>query len=161
MDKIQIKPVTEQDRLWTGNFLAEHRGSVQVIAKGKTSRADELPGFIAQQGEQFLGLITYRIENYECEIVTLNSSIEGLGVGTELLKMAIQAAVEKTCKRVWAIVTNDNLNALRFFQTRGFRLAELYRNAVDITREEHPEIPTHGFDSIPIRDEIEVEIKLD
>ena len=161
MDNIQIRPVTAEDRILIGNFLTEQSDSVQIIARGRTSRADELPGFLALQGERFLGLITYRIENYECEIVTMNSSIEGLGVGTELLKMAIQAAVEKTCKRVWAIVTNDNLNALRCFQTRGFRLAELYRNAVNMAREEHPEIPTHGFDSIPILDEIEVEMRLD
>jgi ribosomal protein S18 acetylase RimI-like enzyme len=53
------------------------------------------------------------------------------------------------------LTTNDNLDALRFYQRRGFRLAELYPGAVQDARVRlKPEIPASGNHGIPIRDEI-------
>lgn len=160
MEKIQVRPVSPEDQTWVFDFLREHWGSTEIVSRGHIHRANELPGFMAIQGENRLGLLTYRIENEECEIVTINSLAQGLGIGTELLKAVIQVAVKAKCERLWAVVTNDNLDALRFFQTRGFVLAALHRNAVEQAREFKPNIPAYGMDSIPIRDEIEVEIAL-
>lgn len=55
---------------------------------------------------------------------------------------------------------DDNLNALRFYQKRGFVLVAIYRNALDIARKLKPEIPLIGNDGIPLRDEIELEMIL-
>jgi len=52
--------------------------------------------------------------------------------------------------------TNDNVNALRFYQRRGFRLAELRPGAVDQSRRRKPEIPRVGDYGIPLRDEIDL-----
>ena len=59
------------------------------------------------------------------------------------------------------ITTNDNLNALRFYQKRGFVLAALYPNALVQSRKLKPEIPETGIGGLPLRDEIELEMKLD
>ncbi|RMF65412.1 MAG: GNAT family N-acetyltransferase [Calditrichaeota bacterium] len=158
MQSYKIKSLGPGDKSWVAAFLKEHWNSPEIVTRGRVHRADELPGFVAVHDEHRLGLVTYRIEAGECEIVTLNSLCQGMGIGTELLKAVIQAAAEAGCKRVWAVTTNDNLDALRFFQTRGFVLAALHRNAVEEARDIKPDIPTHGFDSIPIRDEIEVEL---
>jgi hypothetical protein len=62
------------------------------------------------------------------------------------------------CSRFWLITTNDNVDALRFYQRRGFRLAALHSGAVDDSRARlKPEIPEVGDHGIPIRDEIELE----
>jgi hypothetical protein len=53
--------------------------------------------------------------------------------------------------------TNDNLNALRFYQRRGFRITEVRPRAVDDARRLKPSIPIVGEYGIPIRDEIELE----
>ena len=75
---------------------------------------------------------------------------------------AVKAMVrERGCKRVWLITTNDNTPALRFYQKQGFQLAALHRNAVVESRRLKPEIPEIGMDGIPIRDEIELDMKLD
>lgn len=158
MDKIQIRQLNSQDKPWVSQFLKETWGSTKVVSRCCVHNADELPGFIAVQDKNPIGLVTYRIEDFECEIVTINSLCEGVGIGTELLKAVIQTAGSASCKRIWAITTNDNLNALRFYQTRGFVLAELHRNAIEKSRELKPEIPVYGIDNIPIRDEIEVEM---
>jgi len=43
----------------------------------------------------------------------------------------------------------------------GFQLATIYRGTIDKSRELKPEIPATGNDGLPIRDEIELEIRAD
>jgi GNAT superfamily N-acetyltransferase len=75
------------------------------------------------------------------------------GVGTALL-----AAVERKARRLWLLTTNDNVDALRFYQRRGFRLAELHPGGVEESRARlKPEIPETGEYGIPIRDELILE----
>ena len=52
------------------------------------------------------------------------------------------------------ITTNDNVDALRFYQRRGFVLTELRPGAVDESRRMKPQIPLVGAYGIPIRDEL-------
>ena len=105
-------------------------------------------------------MITYRAEGNACEIVTLNSLVEGRGIGTALVQAVREVAVNAGCKRLWLITTNDNLTALRFWQKRGFWLVRVHRNAIADSRRLKPEIPLTGEHGIPIRDEIELEIVL-
>jgi hypothetical protein len=58
---------------------------------------------------------------------------------------------------VWLITSNDNLNALRFYQRRGYRLAAVHRDAIVLARQIKPEIPLVGDFGIPLTDEIELE----
>jgi ribosomal protein S18 acetylase RimI-like enzyme len=59
------------------------------------------------------------------------------------------------------VTTNDNVEALRFYQRRGFRLARIRPGAVDRSREMlKPEIPRSGAYDIPLRDELELEMTL-
>ena len=80
--------------------------------------------------------------------------------GTELLNKAIHKARNIGCYRIMLITTNDNLNALRFYQKRGFDIVKLYRNAVDVSRKLKPQIPLIGMDNITIKHEIELELIL-
>lgn len=160
MAKIQIKPIEEGDKEWTTSVLEKQWGSINIVTRGKLYQANKLPGYIAIIDDNKVGLITYFIENDDCEIVTLDSLIPGKGVGTSLLEKIKEVAKEKNCKRVWLIMTNDNMKALRFYQKRGFILSALYPNVLEQSRKLKPEIPKIGIDNIPLRDEIELEIKL-
>ncbi len=63
--------------------------------------------------------------------------------------------------RVRVVTTNDNVNALRFYQRRGFWLCELRAGAVDASRARlKPVIGTVGEHGIPLRDELELELRL-
>jgi len=53
-----------------------------------------------------------------------------------------------------------HLNALRFWQKRGFKLLKVYPDAVANTRKLKPTIPIIGENGIPLRDEIELELQL-
>ncbi|MEV5411149.1 GNAT family N-acetyltransferase [Thermopolyspora sp. NPDC052614] len=74
------------------------------------------------------------------------------------------AAVEEVAaglglSRLWLMITtNDNVDALRFYQRRGFRFAAIHAGAVDDSRARlKPEIPETGNYEIPIHDEITLE----
>ena len=81
-------------------------------------------------------------------------------MGTALIEAVKEKAEEVRCRRLWLITTNDNLNALRFYQKRGFRLVKVSPSAVDAARQIKPSISELGADGIPLRDEIELELRL-
>jgi GNAT superfamily N-acetyltransferase len=152
--------VSKRHQEWIQSMLCERWGSPVMISRGQIHHADRLPGFIAIDSDEPVGLITYSLENKECEIVTLDSLKPGKGIASQLIKSVLDIAVAKDIKRVWLITTNDNTNALRFYQKRGFYLAAIYPGGVEKARKLKAEIPETGYDGIPIRDEMELEIKL-
>lgn len=155
-----LRALTGDDREWVARFLEEHWGATMIVTRGKIYQADELPGFAAFRDEAPAGLVTYRIDGRECEIVSLDSVVEGIGIGSALIEATADVARRAGCTRLWLITTNDNLHALRFYQRRGFVLAALHRNAIETSRRLKPSISLIGIDGIPIRDEIELEISL-
>jgi len=157
---VEVRPISEHDQVWIETLLREHWGSTIQVSRGRLHDASRLPGYVAVYNQERAGLITYRVEGDACEIVTINSLVEGQGIGTALVQAVCEAAVEAGCKRLWLITTNDNITALRFWQKRGFSLVQVYRNAIAHSRRLKPEIPLTGEHGIPIRDEIELEITL-
>lgn len=160
MPPYDIRPVEDRDRKWMTRFLESRWGSGRIITRGRVHEAAALPGFIAEMRGQPVGLITYRTEKDEAEVITLDSLTEGLGIGTALMTSVVMALTAMGMRRLWLITTNDNTPALKFYQKQGFSLCALHRRAIDESRKIKPEIPAIGIDGIPIRDEIELELML-
>ncbi|UCG53396.1 MAG: GNAT family N-acetyltransferase [Candidatus Latescibacterota bacterium] len=158
---VKIEELSDGHRRWVRKLLAERWGSQMVASRGRLHDAVKLPGFVATVGTELRGVVTYRIEGGECEVMTLDSLLEGRGIGRALMEAVIDQAAAEGCGRVWLITTNDNTVALRFFQKRGFALVAVHRGAIEESRRLKPEIPEIGMDSIPIRDEIELEIRFE
>jgi len=158
--QLEIRPITVSDRQWMQDLLQKHWGSTQVVSRGRLFRADALPGFLVGQWGQRVGLITYHVENGQCEIVSLDSLVAKQGIGTALIETVCRVAVGAGCSRLWLITTNDNLEALRFYQKRGFSLVQIHRNAIEQSRQLKPDIPLIADNGIPIRDELELELLL-
>lgn len=159
--KVSIRPLTHDDREWVVKFTAEHWGGSIVVVHGSVYKPERLQGFVAESASRRVGLVTFRVEGRGCEVVTLNTVHRHVGIGTSLLEALKREAMGEECMRVWLVTTNDNLDALRFFQRRGFELARVYRGAAEESRKIKPEIPLVGYHGIPIRDEIELELRLD
>ena len=157
---IYIRPINQGDKAWVSSLINEMWGSVNMVVRGSIYHVNELPGFIAILEDEPVGLVTYFLEEGDCEIISLDSTIEGIGMGSTLIETMKKFAKEEGCKRLRLITTNDNTKALRFWQKRGFRLKAVYPNAIEKSRELKPEIPLLGNDDIPIRDEIELEMIL-
>jgi hypothetical protein len=132
-----------------------------VISRGKVHDARKLPGFVARSAGNNVGLATYRLSSQECELVTLDSWQENLGVGTSLIEAVKRVAIKAGCARIWLITTNDNLHALGFYQKRGFHLVAVHCGALAESRKIKPSIPEIGFGGIPLRDELELEMLVD
>jgi ribosomal protein S18 acetylase RimI-like enzyme len=157
---LDIHPLTPTDRDWVRRKIIAAWGSETIVVHETVYRPAELPGFVAQSGDEIIGLLTYHLEGEACEIVTLNAWRAGLGVGTALIETVRQAAGREKCRQLWLVKTNDNQPALRFYQKRGFVIATVHLNAIEKDRRLKPEIPLTGMDGIPIRDEIELEMML-
>lgn len=158
----RIRALAATDRNWIAKRLDDYWGSTRIVSRGVLHYAHTLPGFtIVDQNDQPQGLITYHMAGDACEIVTLNSFNEGIGVGNALIDAVKEAARAEKCKRVWLITSNDNMPALAYWQKRGFQLVQVHCGAITEARRMKPEIPLIGMDSIPIRDELELEIRLD
>jgi ribosomal protein S18 acetylase RimI-like enzyme len=157
---IIIRKSDDRDRKWIRNLFTEHWGSECIVTRGKLYHADQLHGIIAEDRTERVGLLTYRFEQNECEIMSLNSLHERQGIGTALMESVQDKAKKAGCGRIWLITTNDNTHAMRFYEKLGYRRVKIYYGAIEMSRKLKPEIPEIGMDGIPIRDEIEYEMIL-
>lgn len=133
------------ERLWSGRT---------VVSKGCVYYPHKQPGLIERRNGQIAGLLTYHLHPDSMEILTLNSTEGGHGIGSALVLHAIRKAREVNLLRVWLTTTNDNLHAIGFYQRLGFRMVELNLNAVDEARKLKASIPLVGERGIRIQDEI-------
>jgi ribosomal protein S18 acetylase RimI-like enzyme len=155
---VSVREVAPSDLPWIRRLLRERWGSTRIVSRGLVHEADRLPGYVAEREAERVGLLTYRKSEGTCEIVTLDSLVENRGVGTALVDAIRANAALHGCRRLWLVTTNDNLPAIRFYQSRGFTVAAIREGAIAEARRLKPEIPELGVDGVPIRDEIELEI---
>jgi predicted acetyltransferase len=160
MSDITLTPITANDHDWIAHFAKERWGDDLMVGHDTIYHISRLPGFVARAREEAVGLVTYHMQNKACEIVSIDSIRPGLGIGTLLLNAVKKITYQHGCTRLWLITTNDNLNALRFYQKRGFVLVAVHPNAIERARKVKPQIPLIGDEGIPIRDEIELEWRL-
>jgi len=158
-----VRPRGGADRRAVEAFLAP-RDALRVARLGVLVDALDHPALLAEDeaedGGRLLGVLTYVVdrEGGRCEILTLHAAHQWQRVGSALIEAVERLAAAEGCARLWLITTNDNVDALRFYQRRGFRLAALHRGAVDDSRARlKPGIPTVGDYGIPLRDELELE----
>jgi len=154
----EVRYSTKDDRDWIIEVLLDNWASNIVVTKGMTYEADKLPGIIAEADDLRVGLLTYQIAHDDLEIITMNAIERGKGVGSALLDEVQKIAIRNGCKRIWLITTNDNIDALRFYQRRGFEIVAIHRYAIEESRKLKPQLPFVGKYGIPIRDEIELEM---
>ena len=155
-----IRSLSDTDRPWVRQWMIGHWGAELMIVHGEQLYPAEYPGFVAQAGTDVVGLVTYTLRGDECEILSLDSLTESQGIGSALIESVRKAALENGARRLWLITTNDNVNALRFYQKRGFELVKIHRHAIDESRKLKASIPVLGNFGIPLRDEIELEMLL-
>ena len=155
-----LRRLTKDDLPRLRQFWVEHWGGEEMITRGNVYRPEQLEGFVVEDDDEWVGLLTFVVKDGECEVTSLDSLREGQGIGSKLIDQAIEEAGAQDCKRLFLITTNDNLNALGFYQKRGFEIAAIYRGAVNESRKRKPSIPLVGYNNIPLRDELELEIKL-
>lgn len=157
---MNIRAISVENRNQINEFIVSHWLSTDMVVRGKVVDMTKIDGFVIYDKQLIVGLITYRIKNEECEIMSVDSLKKNQGIGTALVNKVIEEAVKKKCKKVKLITTNDNINAMLFYQKRGFDMVNIYRNALDVSRKLKPSIPLLGDFNIPLKHEIEFEMDL-
>lgn len=154
-----IREYRESDRTWAAAYMEDEFGGALQARRGELIDVLALPGFVAEENGRPLGLVTYRRAGDACELAFIAAFERHQGIGSQLLEALLGAVCN--CDRIWLVTTNDNLDALRFYQRRGFRLVALRPGAVDESRVSlKPQIGASGDFGIPLRDELELELRL-
>jgi ribosomal protein S18 acetylase RimI-like enzyme len=160
MQALRIRAAEPGDDRWRAALLVDAWASTRIVTRGRVHDAARLPAWVALLDGQRAGLLTYRMAESECEIVSLNSQRERVGIGSALLATVADAARRAGCTRLWLVTTNDNAPAIAFYKRRGFRVAAVHRGALTESRRLKPEIPLQGRGGIPLRDEVELDLPL-
>jgi GNAT superfamily N-acetyltransferase len=158
MTALRVRPVGPEDRDTVTRLVAESWHAPILVVHGVTYDASTLPALIAEREGAIAGLLTYHVAGDSLEIVSLNAFVRGGGVGSALVDAAAGVARDAGLARLWVVTTNDNLDALRFYQRRGLRITAVAPNAVDAARAIKPTIPSIGEYGIPLRDELTLEM---
>jgi ribosomal protein S18 acetylase RimI-like enzyme len=143
------------DRVAVDAFL-EERSALLVARLGELVDAREHPAVVAEEGGRVVGVITYVIDGDRCELLTVHAAERQRGIGKALFQRVRRIAVAAGCRAIWVITTNDNLDALRFYQRLGFQLVKLRPGALAESRRLKPGIPAIGEYGIFINDELEL-----
>jgi ribosomal protein S18 acetylase RimI-like enzyme len=158
---MRISELSDDDRVWVKERTELLFGGDFVVSGDEVHDPHKLAGFIATEGNERVGLVTYHLNGGDCELVTIDSLCQFMGIGSMLLEKVEEVALKAGCRKIWAITTNDNLDAHRFFQKRGFTIGSVRLGGMTKIRLLKPNVPKIGDYGIPIRDEIEFEKPLD
>ena len=158
-----LAPGGQDDYRWLHELWEIEWGGDTMVSRGHVYRLSVLKSLIAKADGNPVGAATYRFDDHDgCELLSINTrpAHQCAGIGTKLLA-AVEAEARATdARRVWLITSNDNLDAMRFYQRRGYRFVAVYPGAIDDARRVKPGIPLVGDHGIEIHDEIELAKRL-
>jgi ribosomal protein S18 acetylase RimI-like enzyme len=148
----------DADRIAAARLAWSTPGDTLVVAHDTSYDTATLPALLAERDDgTVVGLLHYTTHPDAVEVVSLAAEPRRGGTGTALLAAAYERAGQLGLPRVWLVTTNDNLDALRFYQRRGMRITGVDPGAVDRARRRKPSIPATGENGIALHDEIRLE----
>ncbi len=149
------------DKAVLARFLTQKWGHDGVVVMGKVWGSKDLNSIVVyDENEQMLAIAGWALKGDTLLLASIDSIFERKGVASVLIDAIVEHARSLSAKRVRAVVTNDNFEAMRFYQRRDFRFTALYVNAADAYRAIFQDTPKTGYYGIPIRDTIELELTL-
>lgn len=140
--------------------MEDRWGGEPLVINCKLYYPSSLPGFLVFSKNELAGCLIYEPQGSQREIIVFEVVDRFQGIGTRLLQAFIDEAKSEGCHRIHLMTTNDNIDALRFYQKRGFTLCGIRLGASSEARDIKPSIGQTGDYGIPIRDEILLEMTL-
>ena len=148
--------INDTNRHAANALIEKYFFTLDMVCRGEVIAMQTQDGFLCEKDGIFVGVITFMRRGDMLDITALCTDVQGQGVGTMLLTMVKEQAVLQNMAGVSLITTNDNLNALYFYQRQGFLLSHADIGAVTRARAIKPQIPLFGEYDIPIKDELEL-----
>ena len=156
---VDVRPLAATDIAAADALFAAELGGRMQARGGEVHDVLALPGFGAWSGEDLVGAATHgsAVEGGRVELaaIAVKSGWRVGGVGTALVDAVVAAAARLGATELWLVTTNDNLDALRFYQRRDFRVEQIDTGAVDRARDTlKSTLPLQGEYGIPMHDEV-------
>jgi GNAT superfamily N-acetyltransferase len=131
------------DRAW---------GETEIDVFGRTFDVLACDNVIAEVGSELGGLVSLAVHGGDLVVVmySVYPQFQGRGVGSALLEAAAERAVGKSLPALKAVVSNDDLPLLYFYQRHGFAITDVGAGVLS----DRLGYAGVGFAGIPIRDEI-------
>jgi ribosomal protein S18 acetylase RimI-like enzyme len=131
------------DRAWGETEVDIFGGTFDVLAG---------ENLISCVGEELVGLISLAVDGGDLAVVmcSVYPPYQGRGIGSALLERAVALAEAKSLPALKAVVSNDDIPLLYFYQRHGFAIVDLAAGLLA----DKLGFASLGFAGIPIRDEI-------
>lgn len=141
-------------------LMEKHWGGEPLVIRGEKYYPSSLDGILVLKNQQIIGFLFYEVRNKVCEIIVFEVFDKFKGTGTKMLDQLKEIAKSRDCEKLYLMTTNDSLDALRFYQRRGFYICGIHIDSVKGSRKIKPSISETGDYGIPLRDEIDLEFNL-
>jgi GNAT superfamily N-acetyltransferase len=107
---------------------------------------------VARRAELIVGHLQLIPDGFDYEIKSLAviEKQQGLGIGTALVRAALERAFSSGAARVLVATATADIENLRFYQRLGFRMDRIERDAFSVARG----YPGLKVDDIPLRDKV-------
>jgi len=155
---LTIRPADETDHPAIVKLATHFWGGTEIERFGEKHQVDQLPAYVACDGDEIVGAASYARDDDVIRLIMLNilPQWQGRGAARGLIAAVIQEAQAQEIARLSLAASNDDLPALGLYQRFGFRITGVMVGRL-ASQKDTIEI---GFDGIPIRDEIHLELEL-
>lgn len=160
-DDLVIRHTTENDSTLIQELMEKYWGGEPLIVNGEKYYPSKLPGFLLEQAGKIQGFLFYTVHDAIYEIIVFEVFNKFTGLGTIMLNKFVQLVKNQQGSKIQVMTTNDNLDALRFYQRRGFIIQGIRLNVLENSRKMKPTIPAFGDYNILLRDEIQLELSFE
>lgn len=149
---VLVRDAGDADRDRVQAIFRRHFGHTPVVAFGAVMDLGAAATLVAEAEEEVGAALAWRLLDDALHIIALATDPmwQRAGLGGHLVAEAELLARRQQRARMIAVISNDNIPALYFYQRRGYRVTGV--RAESVAGHVHPDTP--GFGGIPIRDEI-------
>ncbi|OQY23925.1 MAG: hypothetical protein B6I35_02690 [Anaerolineaceae bacterium 4572_32.2] len=155
---LTIRPSTPADRRQIAELTYYFWGETEIECFDHSYQVDTLPAYVACDEGEIVGAVSYARKGDADTLITLNvlPQWQGRGVARKLIAAVAEAARAEGATRLIVATSNDDLPALALYQRVGFTITGILAGRLV----EHHGGVEAGFADIPVRDEIQLELRL-
>jgi GNAT superfamily N-acetyltransferase len=157
--RLSVRPVEDKSAFLALMLASWGSHSMMIDLTVYDCATLDLLGVAGEDGA-FMAYASWTMRGDVALLCALHSVAPGQGAAIQLLEGVKAAARARGAHRLKAMLTNDNMPGLTFYQKSGFRFSRLHVEAIDNFRSVVPSIVRTGYMDIPIHDAIELEIAL-
>jgi len=151
--EFSIREASIADKKFISELVRKFWGEDLQISFGQEFIVKDLPAYVSIVHDEIAGFISFcNFNKSDMLIVALAvlPEYQGLGIGKALVSAVENKARELSKERLIVSTSNDDVLALLFYQSIGFRIYEIVPNVI---AEKHGEVIKGQFE-IPVLDEI-------